>query len=642
MRTRLTACTQDCPDTCSLLVEQNEDGSLTLRGNPDHPITKGFLCSRIRNFPKRLGRHDRIVRPLLRTPSGWTSIPWDEALDRCAEKLQAARRDDPASILHIQGAGARGILKQIPPLFFGLLGASTTEGALCDAAGIAAFEADFGSLDCNALEDLQHARRLVNWGRDLSRSSVHLAALVRSLRRQGLPVVSISPGGDGNGPYTDHAIGIRPGTDRFLAAAVLKILLHRSAWSQPAMERTANVEALRDLLARTPLEHLLQAGGVCLDDAVFLADWYGAPGPTATLVGWGLQRHPWGGENVRFINALALLTGNVGVAGGGSRFGILSLRNFNTAWARTGPPPRTLPIWALGRAIQEAKDPPIRFVWINGSNVVNQAPDSRRTQAALQAVDFVVVVDAFMTDTARCADLILPSTLMLEQEDVVGSFLHDYVHYAPAVVCPPGSARDDASIIHALAQRLDPPLILPDRQECLNQALSSPWLQLSLEELRKRAFVRAARPRVAHEGMHFDHQDGLARVPSILHEEPPPPPHYPLRLLTLIRRSATHSQIAPEDHRIPPRVWVHPDTARAWNVSVHGPAWLVSPLGQLKVEVTLDARLAPDVVVYRRGDWMHLGGGANQLIAATSTDMGGGAAYYAQCVRLEPLAPDSR
>jgi len=634
---KLTACTQDCPDTCSLLVESHGSGGLTLRGNPRHPITRGFLCSRIRHFPKRLQRTDRILKPLLRTRGGWRSIGWDEALERCAEKLQAARREDPASILHIQGAGAQGVLKLVPKLFFSRLGATAVSGALCDAAGIAACQADFGSLDCNALEDLANARRVVNWGRDLSRGSVHLAALIRSLRRRGVPVLTLSPGGDGNGPYTDHRVQIRPGTDRFLAAAVLKILLDRRGWSQAAVDRTANADTLRQVLERTSLEDLLAPCGVSTADAERVAHWYASSGPTATLVGWGLQRHPFGGENVRFINALALLSGNVGRAGGGSRFGILSLRNFNTDWARSGLPPRTLPVAGIGRAIQECADPPIRFVWINGSNVVNQAPDSRRTAAALEAVDFVVVVDAFMTDTARCAHLILPSTLMLEQEDLVGSFLHDYVHYAPAVVEAPGEARDDHAIVRDLGRRLDPPMEMPEKETCFAWSLTSPWLDVSLDDLRQRGFVRAARPLVAYEGMRFDHPDGLARVPTELHGEPPAPSEYPLRLLTLIRRSATHSQIPPEDQRRPPLVRVHPETARAQGVAAGLPARLVSPLGELVVEVVEEPQLDPGSVVYRRGDWMHWGGGANQLIAANPTDLGGGAAYYGQYVRLEPI-----
>jgi anaerobic selenocysteine-containing dehydrogenase len=108
-----------------------------------------------------------------------------------------------------------------------------------------------------------------------------------------------------------------------------------------------------------------------------------------------------------------------------------------------------------------------------------------------------------------------------------------------------------------------------------------------------------------------------------------------LRLLTLVRRKAIHSQILPEDQKQPPVVWVAPDSRCLENLNLEKPVELVSPLGRLKVSVQTLPDLHPDVVIYRRGDWISQGGGVNQLIAARLTDIGSGAAYYDQYVRLE-------
>jgi anaerobic selenocysteine-containing dehydrogenase len=162
-------------------------------------------------------------------------------------------------------------------------------------------------------------------------------------------------------------------------------------------------------------------------------------------------------------------------------------------------------------------------------------------------VEFKVVVDAFMTDTAQRADLVLPCTLMLEQQDIVGSFLHEYVQYAAAVVDPPPEARTDLWIVTELGKRLNPPVEMPSAEDCLRAALMSPFLDTSLEELKAKGFVRSNRPRIAYEGLRFTHPDGKYRFPRQLHDEPPPPDGYPLRLLTLVRRTAIHSQILPED-----------------------------------------------------------------------------------------------
>jgi anaerobic selenocysteine-containing dehydrogenase len=252
-------------------------------------------------------------------------------------------------------------------------------------------------------------------------------------------------------------------------------------------------------------------------------------------------------------------------------------------------------------------------------------------------VNFKVVVDAFMNDTAQRADLILPCALMLEQEDIVGSFLHEYVQYVGVVVAPPQSVRTDLWIATEIGRRLDPPVVMPAPAACLQEALKSSYLDTTLDELRRCRFVRSQRPRIAYKGLVFAHPDGKYRFPSALHGEPDHPDGYPLRLLTLVRRTAIHSQILPEDQRSSPPVWVAPDCPALRNVDASQPAALVSPLGRLPVSIRLMSGLHPQTVVYRRGDWKNCGGGANQLVASGLTDLGGGAAFYDQYVKLENI-----
>jgi anaerobic selenocysteine-containing dehydrogenase len=289
----------------------------------------------------------------------------------------------------------------------------------------------------------------------------------------------------------------------------------------------------------------------------------------------------------------------------------------------------------VGREILAAADPPVRMLWVNGVNIVNQGPDCRKIARAFGAVPFKVVTDAFMNDTAQRADLILPAALMLEQEDVVGSFLHDYIQHVPAVLQPPGEARSDYRIISALGRRLSPPIILPTPDVCFEQALDSPFIDGTWATLRERGTIRARKPDIAYPGMIFDHADGKARLPAALHDEPDPPPEYPLRFLTLVRRNAIHSQMLPEDQETPPRVWISPDCAALQHLDTEKPVDVVSPLGRLRVSLNLLSGLHPGALVYRRGDWMKCGGGANQLVAAELTDIGCGAAFYDQYVRLE-------
>jgi len=636
MTSTITACTMDCPDACSLVVDRRPDSRIALRGNPDSPFTSGFTCAKIKGHLKRLRHAQRIQHPMLRVDGTWQRITWDAALDLCAAKVQALR-SEPKSILHVKSEGAKGVLKAATALFFSILGTSRTQGSLCDAAGFMAYMYDFGSRKNNDINDLNHAARIVNWGKDFSRSSIHTAAIIRQARRNGTRMLTISPGGDGQDTLAAERIRIRPGTDRFLAAAVIKLLAEKRRISPAILDHTKRPQKFLAMVSGFKLDDLIRACEVSPADVEKLGHWYGQDTPLATMVGTGLQRYRFGGENTRFINALALLSGNIGIAGGGSYFHQHSYRNLNLAW--TADPRRksrrSFAISAIGEKILAAHNPPVKMIWVNGINVVNQAPDSQRIARAFEKVDFKVVVDAFMNDTAQRADLILPSTLMLEQEDIIGSYLHEYVQHVRPVLDPPAEARNDLWILTEIGQRLDPPIQLPDSETCLRNSLEQPRLQVSLQELRQKGCARSDRPAVAYAGLTFDHQDGKYRFPATLHPQPAADPRYPLQLLTLVRRNAIHSQILPEDQESLPRAWVAPDNPLLPGIDRSGNVYLVSPLGRLKIALQILPGLHPHVVLYRRGDWMSRGGGINQLIAANITDLGSGAPFYDQQVRLE-------
>lgn len=634
--TVITACTMDCPDACSLVIRRRPDGGVQIRGNPDNPTTSGFTCAKIGEHIKRLRHPERITTPLLRKGHRWQPVSWEAALDRCAQEIQNLRHD-PKAILHIKGDGAKGVLKATTSWFFAALGASRTKGSLCDAAGYMAYVRDFGSRENHDIQDLLNAGSLVNWGKDLSRSSIHTASIVRKARRQGTRVLTISPGGDANDSFSDERICIRPGSDRFLAAAAIRLLIECERVDPRVAEHSRNFDSFRSLISEHSLATLLAACDVSRHNAEQLLRFYTGNRPTATLVGAGLQRYSYGGENVRFINALAFMAGHIGRSGGGSYFHLHSYRNLNLAWTRAHPrkPRRSFAFPTIGPEILAAQDPPIRMIWVNGTNVVNQAPDSTAIARAFDQVAFKVVVDAFMNDTASRADLVLPCTLMLEQEDIVGSFLHEQVQYVPKVLDPPGRARTDWWILAEIGKRLRPPVALPDPEACFRRALDAPYLDTSLEELRLRNWVQANRPAIAYAGLRFDHRDGRYRFPKDLHPEPPAPAQFPLRLLTLIRRETIHSQILPEKQIRLPRVWVAPDCPALARLNPDRDVYLVSPRGRMLAALETLAGLHPAAVVYRRGDWMSRGGGANRLIQAGLTDIGIGAPFYDQYVRLE-------
>lgn len=630
----ISACTLDCPDGCSVIVERREDGTVSITGNPDHPFTRGLICPKGRRAYERITSPDRITTPLMKINGEFTPVDWDTALDRIAGAIRPLQ-DTPESMLHIRSHGYRGALAEASNFLFRSLGASGTRGALCDDAGIEASILDFGALEHNDPMDLMNAGYLINWGRDLARTTIHTGRIFREARAMGKKVISITPGGDNNADYSDTVIRIRPGTDRFLAAAVIRKILIRGYASSSALLKAANWNTFKDLIAPQDERSLLQACGCTEQDVNTLANVYANMDlkPVATIIGWGLQRHEFGGENVRFINALAFLSGHVGRSGGGVYFNISSARNLNTDWARNaGTHSRTLLMPAIGREILAAQ-PPVRFLWADGSNFVNQAPDADTTVKAMESIDFKVVVDAFMTDTARLADIILPCALNHEREDILGSCLHHHVQYAAAAFAPAGEARHDFDIIRDLAARLG--IAAPDKETALRQALDMPQLSATLEEIKATGFTTAQHPPVAWQDYEFAHPDGKYRLPEELHTEPQPPEGYSLRLLSLAHREYLQSQIPAHEHPELPTVWVNPGIPALKHLQPDAPVYLATPKGRIQVQVEVDTTLHPECIIIRRGGWLQHGGSANAIIELRLTDIGETAAYYSQYARLE-------
>src|SRR6185436_21110096 len=163
-----TACNRDCPDACGI-VATVEDGRITrLQGDPDHPVTRGFLCYRTSHFLPTQYSPDRITTPLLRTNGAFHPIGWDEALDLAAERLTTIRRESgPAAIFHYRSGGSLGLLKSLTDLFFERFGPVTVKrGDICSGAGDSAQTTDFGDEDSSDLFDLHNARQIILWGKN--------------------------------------------------------------------------------------------------------------------------------------------------------------------------------------------------------------------------------------------------------------------------------------------------------------------------------------------------------------------------------------------------------------------------------------------------------------------------------------------
>jgi len=519
---------------------------------------------------------------------------------------------------------------------------SVKRGDICSGAGEAAQAADFGLAESNDLEDLLAARAIVLWGKNPHVSSVHLLPVLREARRRGARLALVDPIRHRGAELCELVLQPRPGGDLELALGVARVLLEEGLWDEEAAALCHGHDDYRRLVLARPVAERARRAGVAEKELRALAALYGRHRPANIQVGWGMQRRRHGGAIVRALDALGLVTGNVGVAGGGVSFYYQRRGAFALDEIR-GPEgaPRSFPEPLLGREVLAATDPPVRAVWVDCGNPVAMLPDSGTVAEALASREFTVVVDAFLTDTARCAHLVLPTTTMLEDDDLLGAYGNHWLHELRPVVPPLEGVRSDLEIVHGLAARLGLGEEFPADPEWWKRRFLARVGDrgAGLAELRAGPVRNPLAPRVAFAGRRFPTPDGRPRLLAAEPEEAPAVSagSYPLLLMPVSVSEAQCSQwhpVAAQDGPLEARI--HPGAPGA------GPdgalARIVGARGELVVRLRHDPGLRREVVVLPKGGWLARGRCANALVEARCTDLGEGACYYEEPVRLEPVA----
>lgn len=634
-----TTCNRDCPDACGMLAEVEAGRVVALRGDPDHPVTRGFLCYRTSRFPKRQYSPERLTRPLLRRGDRQVEISMDEALDLAADRLLAIRKESgPAAILHYRSGGSLGVLKPLADYFFERFGPTAVKvGDICSGGGDAAQLLDFGIEDSHDLFDLRNARHIINWGKNVFVSNLHLVPILKEARVRGTTLTTIDPVRSRTAGISDRHLAIRPDGDIAFALAVARVLFEEKAVHPAARERCDHVDALEALAFERPLDGWLAECDLARADALEVARKL-ADGPTAILVGWGMARRLRGASAVRLLDALAAISGNLGVKGGGVSFYFKRRGAFDLSFIGQAAPPRTFREALLGRDILEARDPPLRALWITAGNPVAMLPDSATVARAIESTEFVVAVDAFPTDTTRRASLVLPTTTLLEDDDLLGAYGHHYISASRPVVPAPDGVLTDLQILQGLAARVGlADVMAGDARAWKSRLLANIAPRgVTLEALERGALRNPLAPEVLFTDGRVATETGrvnlISGVPTALVEDL----DYPLFLLSNSTEKSQSSQWSiPLEGHLP--VTVHPEAAAG--LADGAVARLVSAIGALTVRVVHDPEQRRDVAIVPKGGHFDRGWAANALIRARETDLGGGAAYQSARVRLEPLTP---
>jgi anaerobic selenocysteine-containing dehydrogenase len=633
-----TTCNRDCPDACGIVATVTDGRIVKIQGDPDHPVTQGFLCYRTSRFLERQYDPDRVTTPLLRRNGAHRPVSWDDALDLIAEKMLRIKSESGgAAILNYRSGGTLGIMKFVNDAFFATFGpCAVKSGDICSGAGDAAQLTDFGEEDSNDLFDLLNAKTIVLWGKNPHVSNVHIVPVLKEARARGARIVMIDPVRHRGADLAQLYVQPRPGGDIALALGIARRLFE-SGKADPAAESYCDhLAAFRSLAFSRSAENWAELADVRSEELIDIADLY-ADGPSAILVGWGLQRKANGSATVRLIDALGAISGNLGVSGGGVSFYYKRRGAFDTSFGgKLGEPPRRLAESLLGLEILEATEPAIRMVWVTAGNPVAMLPDSLTVKRALETRELTVVVDAFLTDTARAAHVVLPTTTMLEDDDLVGAYGHHWLGEVRPVVPAPEGVKTDYAIARALAERLG----LAEHFTADVDTWKRRFLDkvsdkgASLEAIRDGYVRNPLAPKVLFADRKFKTASGRVNLIQDADAEPArPTAERPLLLMAFSTEKAQSSQWAhPRGHDGPAVATIHPESAAG--LTDGGTARVESELGSIEVRLKFDARQRRDVLLMAKGGWLHDGRCANALIPARTTDAGGGAIYYDTPVRL--------
>jgi len=643
-RTVLTTCTRDCPDGCSMLATVREGRLVALKGNPDHPVTRGFLCRRSRDYIRRVYSPNRILHPMKRASGGWVRVSWDEALDMAAERIALYRdRYGTLSIMHYQDNGSMAALKMLNSRFFNLLGGATTaSGTLCGGAGIAGQTMDFGYRTAHEPTDIPNSRLVILWGRNPMVTNVHLVPFLKMAKANGATLVLIDPVRTRTAELCDLHYQPIPGSDGYLAAAMGKLLLESGLVDWDFIERhTEGFSDYRAALDRLPLPWLADQCGIPLDDIRRLADMYGSTRPASIWAGWGLQRREFGAEIYRLLDALAALTGNIGVPGGGVNHGMEEREYWD--WGLKAPEAAKVQRWipkaTLGEGLLAANDPPVKMIVVTGANPANQAPDSLKVREAFARTEFVVVVDSFLTDTADMAHLFLPTTSPFEEEDLVGSYGHQWLGPVNRVIEPLGEARTDLEIFQGLAERLGMAGMEGSATQWLRR-LAAPLepLGITLEMLQRGPVRHPTAPTVPFQDRRFPTPSGRFCFTSDVPPNPVSSRDGRFVLISSHPETSVHSQILPEDQGKPLQVRVNPEDAAALGLRNGDPLVLSALDGRVEGLALLDATMRRGTLQCDQGGWLKFGVGVNRVVPGILSRHGLCAGFYEAMVRVERRA----
>jgi anaerobic selenocysteine-containing dehydrogenase len=662
------------PTLCGMRVEVDDGRLVSVKGDPDNPDSRGFLCIRGQASREIIDNPRRLLHPLMRAGRGdtsWRQTTWDEALDLIALHMRAA---GPRAVGTWSGHGLAAnnygtrIAGHLLRRFANLYGCQWWTGTMI-CWGLGAYGLGLtGALETSTKEDMSaNSALILLWGANLAsqpNTSRHLAVA----RKRGAPVITIDIRETEAAAVSDETLVIQPGTDAALALAMMHVIIGEGLYDREFVARhTTGFDALAAHVKSHSPRWAAPITGIPAERIVALARRYATTKPAMIVIGGSsMYKGANGWQGGRAIGCLPALTGNLGVPGGGfgPRHGASThgqVLNHALLANDRRPPGVDIPN-QMPRITEAMLDRRLRVMLLLGTNMLSSYADSEAVAAGLARQDLVVSYDLFFNDTARrCADVVLPATAWLEELGCKSTNTHLYL--MPQILDAPGEAKPVTFLLRELARRLGVTDFWPWETDAgpIDAILDHPSTgHATVADLAMEGGIRALNiSHVAYPDRQFDTPSGkidlyseraasLGFSPLPVHDDLPVS-SFPLtlrqgRTLTHFHGFYDHGRALPTLAKADPEpeLWIAPEDAAARAIADGAAIRIHNARGDMKARARVTPRI-PAGTVWMRDGW----DGLNRLTSGAPVvpddgvdlfGFSGGQAAFDARVEVSPLA----
>jgi len=627
-----------CGCGCGLLLEVLDGkviGSLPIK---THLVSQGSLCIKGWNAHEFIHSDQRLSTPLVRKNGELTPVSWEEALDTAAQKLKGVLdRYGPEAVQVLASAKVTNEENYLLNKFArAVLGTNNLDhcARLCHASTVVGLAASFGSgAMTNSIVDLVNARTVFVTGSNTTEAHPIAAKYIYKAMEQGAKLIVADPRRIQLSELAEVAVQQRLGSDVALINGMMHIIIKEGWHDQKFIqERTEGFDDLAAMLENYPPERVAEITGVEPQKLRQLAQIYATHKPSAIVYSMGITQHTTGVDNVKSLANLAMLTGNVGVSGGGVNalrgqnnvqgacdMGALpnvfsgyqpvgdeaANAKFSQAWGRELPKKPGFTVTEVAKAIDAGK---LKAVYIVGENPMLSEPDSQHEKQAFQKLELLIVQDIFLSQTARLAQVVLPGASFAEKDGTYTNTERRVLRVRQAIP-PVGSARPDWQIIQDLATRLGYPMHYNGPEEIFQEMakLTPSYAGMTYERIASE-WLQWPCPAPEHPGTPYLHKDRFTRGKGLFHAVEYRPPaewvdeEYPMLLSTgrsfVHFHTGTMTRVSPTLHHEVPTgyIEIHPEDAEKLGVEDGEPVKVSSRRGQIRIPAKISLRVDRGVV----------------------------------------------